>query len=135
MGVIEEGDIVWDRLQDFHDPQRFANPIVPLSLMVDAEQVDSKGTEGRDLLLEASPVAEGRARLDACIEYIGRKTGALEGQCKATVGCANAAVVVRPGDFAGDDAYAACSTIGFLSVARSVVKNSWSVNGGPPRFG
>jgi hypothetical protein len=122
-------------LQDFHDPQRFANPIVPLTLMVDAEQVDSKCTEGRDLLFEAPPVAEGRARLDARIENIDRKTCALQGQCKATVSCANAAIVVRPGDFAGDDAYAACGAGIFLSVARSVVKNSWSVNGGPPKFG
>jgi hypothetical protein len=103
--------------------------------MVDAEQVDSEGAEGRDLLFEAPPVAEGRARLDACIEYIDRKPCALEGQCKATVRCTNAAVVVRPGDFAGDDAYAACCAVGFLSVARSMVKNRWSVNGGPPRFG
>lgn len=103
--------------------------------MVDAEQVDPEGAEGRDLLLEAPPVTEGRARLDARVEDIDRKACALQGQCKATVRCANAAVVVRPGDFAGDDAYAACGAVGFLSVARSLVKNSWSVNGGPPMVG
>ena len=47
--------------------------------MVDAEQVDPEGAEGRDLLLEAPPVTEGRARLDACIKDIDRKSCALQG--------------------------------------------------------